>query len=619
VFASDRGLYVVNTDGSASRRLTRNEHDADPEWSPDAKRIAFSRIEVDEELLVMNADGSARRRVGRGRHPSWSPDGSKIAFSAASRSIAVVNSDGTRTRRVADRSDFGFAWSPDGKKIAYSDGGDPSRIHVVDVTSGASTALGASSFWDASDLDWSPDGTTIAFNSNGELVLIDAETGRVTKLTDVDPDLAPVWSPDSARIAFIRYGGLFTIGRDGRGERRLTSVGSPFGGGRAASWCSDGRVLVYERERVPGQWETDIWRVRADGTGARPITRAFTTGASYTTPRCDAAAVTSPPRKTAPTISLRPSRILRTPTAVVDLAADRGRVALATAGEFGCGPVGIWARRETATWLPASADCGDADGISGLVLAGTRAAWMYEVETNQLHYTALITGSAGSRARALRIADHDEEVYLGNLAGDGSLLVYNTWREPRRSAFITEPKLWRIVESGRARTRRLLARWDAIDVVSVDNGRLALLRPDGTLAILNDRLRKLSAFRLGWKGVRRVTLAGSQVIVLRGRTLEVRSAARGTVKRRWRPARTDGPITLEDAHGNFAVYTAGIAIHVLRLSDGRDRVLAIAKQAGPAHAELEAEGLYYAYNETGSAQPGRVAFVPFRELTSRFR
>lgn len=320
------------------------------------------------------------------------------------------------------------------------------------------------------------------------------------------------------------------------------------------------------------------------------------------------------------TISPRPSQVLRTPSAVVDLAADGDRAAVSTAGEWGCGPVGIWTRRAGARWLRDSDNCGDADETSGLVLAGTRAAWMYEVDTNQLHYTALVTGTPGSRARTLTIADHDEHAYLGNLTGDGSLLVYNTWKEPPRSMYMTEPKLWRLAAGGKPRSRRLLARWDAIDVVSVDRARIAMLRPDGSLAILSDRGRRLSAFRLGWKRVKAVRLIGSQLIVLRGRTIEVRDATHGTVRRRWRTARGTAPITLEDADGNFAAYRLGRAIHLLRLSDGRDRALAIANQAGPAHAELERGGLYYAYNEEGGLpQPGRVAFVPLKELMAQFR
>jgi TolB protein len=306
VVASSFGSQVAGMDGRALRRLTRDGYDADPVWSPDARRIAFSRLTGNGfSVLVMSADGSGVRRVGGGYNPSWSPDGTQIAFDENRGGVAVVSADGTRTRRVADRSRFEFSWSPDGKRIAYSDREETARIHLVEVASGASTTLGTSSFKYVGGLAWSPDGTTIAFEAAGDLYLIDADTGRVRKLTD---GVGPVWSPDGARIAFFRDG-LFTIGRDGSGQRRLAP------GAGAASWSSDGGSLVFERRRFAGSYESDIWRVAADGTGRpHPVTHAFPTGASYSAPKLAARTSTSRPSKTAPSVVLRPFRILRTPT-----------------------------------------------------------------------------------------------------------------------------------------------------------------------------------------------------------------------------------------------------------------------------------------------------------------
>ena len=57
------GIYVMRTDGTAVTRLAWSavgSHEL-PKWSPDGKRIAFSRSDVDFGVLdiyVMNADGS---------------------------------------------------------------------------------------------------------------------------------------------------------------------------------------------------------------------------------------------------------------------------------------------------------------------------------------------------------------------------------------------------------------------------------------------------------------------------------------------------------------------------------------------------------------------------------
>jgi dipeptidyl aminopeptidase/acylaminoacyl peptidase len=612
LFESSAGIQVASMDGRALRRLTRDEYDADPVWSPDAKRIAFARLDVG--VLVMNADGSGVRRIGHGSNPFWSPDGTRIAFDANGGGISVVHADGTGTKRFAVRSRFGFTWSPDGKRIAYSDREESSRIHILEVASGASTTLGASSFNRAGSLAWSPDGMTIAFDAD-KLHLIDVATGRVTELTD---GFAPVWSPDGARIAFLSRGSLFTIGRDGGGRRRLAVGAAP----APASWSSDGGFLAYERQRFAGcdEYCRDVWRVAADGSGVpHAITRAFPTGDSYSAPRWAARTTAARPSKTEPTVALRPSRILRTPTMAEDLAADGGVAAVATGGAWGCGPVALSTRHGRYRWLPGSSGCGDGDATYGIVLAGRRAAWMYDQETLSTYLTALVTGTPRSGARELTSVSHYGGTFLGNLVGDRSLLVYNTWKEVGRAGAVKQKKLWRIAGARRARKRLLLAGPNAADVVAVDAGRIAVLRRDGRLAILNEHGKRLSAFRLGWKNVYAVRLTGSQVVVLRGATVEVRDARRGTLKHRWPAAKSSAGISLEDAQGNFAVYTSGIAIHLLRLSDGRDRLLAIPKQAGPANAELEPDGLHYSYNETWSAKPGRVAFVPFRRLTARFR
>ncbi len=107
------GLWVMNADGSGSRRVARNAASSDPAWSPDGRRIAFRRFDrlaENSDLYVVNADGSGLRRLTRhaasvaerahlARWFAWSPDGRTIAF-LHNREVYIVKADGSGERRL---------------------------------------------------------------------------------------------------------------------------------------------------------------------------------------------------------------------------------------------------------------------------------------------------------------------------------------------------------------------------------------------------------------------------------------------------------------------------------------------------------------------------------------
>jgi TolB protein len=128
----------MDADGRNVVSLTDNaSSDADPAWSPDGQRIAFTSNRFGNgDVFVMNLDGSGVRRLttfgnnplgNRALQPAWSPDGSMIAYTVrpcyavdrCSFEIRVMNSDGSGDRSLVTDGQQP-AWSSSGLRIVYT-------------------------------------------------------------------------------------------------------------------------------------------------------------------------------------------------------------------------------------------------------------------------------------------------------------------------------------------------------------------------------------------------------------------------------------------------------------------------------------------------------------------
>ena len=234
-------IYVMNADGSGRTNLTNHPaEDFDADWSPDGRRLAFSRYEAGNgEVYVMNADGSGQvnltNHAANDLLPTWSPDG-RIAFSSnrdgGDSEIVVMNADGSGQVNITnnDDSDSWGDWSPVANRIVFeSDRDGDYELWVMDADGSNPTNVTNTDGASEGEAVWSPDGTKIVYTVENDVHVMNPDgTGDVAITNTADPEYSPDWSPDGTKIVYERdVDGMdleiFTMNADGSAQTNITN------------------------------------------------------------------------------------------------------------------------------------------------------------------------------------------------------------------------------------------------------------------------------------------------------------------------------------------------------------------------------------------------------------
>jgi hypothetical protein len=209
--------------------------------------------------------------------------------------------------------------------------------------------------------------------------------------------------------------------------------------------------------------------------------------------------------------------------------------------------------------------------VYSLALAGDRVAWGIAGGGNSIQWSLSGTTLGAPRAgfvlgsgSATRASPRTS--FVGDLAGSGSLLVFSS-RDEKGYPIVTTRQTVHRVGTGGCPCSEIATEPGPLVPFDVDGGRVAAGGDNALLLLDASGTRLLAVF----VRARAAQLSGPDLVVLAQGELRHYDAANGRLLRAWP---LSDRATLQDAARGLAAYALDGQVHVLRLADGQDAVVA---------------------------------------------
>ena len=303
VSGPDKGVYLVNADGSGTTRITSGLNPSESgygvSWAPNSQRFVFAAKTPGgntSRLFIVRRDGTNLHDLTSGgtwdgdRMPQWCPTGGQVVFvreTAEYVRVFAIRVEGDGWTSVSVGTDP--HWFPGGGKVVFSANGKGQHYELFKETVPADynhnrwqiseSPHGSDAINVAPDI--APGGRRIVYvrmfepyrysTRHWALRVMQDDGSRdhlVVKGRRGFPD--PEWSPGGHRLVFVgrrrKNNDIYVIRGDGKGYHRLTrSRTSEFD----PTWSPDGSRIAFVSTRDGNR---EIYVMHADGSHKTRVT-----------------------------------------------------------------------------------------------------------------------------------------------------------------------------------------------------------------------------------------------------------------------------------------------------------------------------------------------------------